>query len=120
MGAMAGYGVGYLSGSPWLGVLRRRPGRHCAGRAARLVVRPAAGQRRRHGHRPDAVRHRPGVFLGKPLIQPKAPTLPSVLLGYWSDSRRFAAALQVNVLFLSASCWRPLLALGAPAIPAGD
>jgi simple sugar transport system permease protein len=39
-------------------------------------------------------------FLGKPFVQPKAPTLPAIPLGWWSDTPQVAAALQVNVLFI--------------------
>jgi simple sugar transport system permease protein len=39
-------------------------------------------------------------FLGKPFVQPKAPTLPAIALGNWSDSPQMRAALQVNPLFL--------------------
>ncbi len=39
-------------------------------------------------------------FLGKPYVQPKAPTLPAIPLGDWSGSPQVQAALQVNPLFL--------------------
>ena len=39
-------------------------------------------------------------FLGKPYVQPKAPTLPSIPLGGWSSSPQIQAALQVNPLFI--------------------
>jgi general nucleoside transport system permease protein len=39
-------------------------------------------------------------FLGKPYVQPKAPILPGIPLGAWSDSPQIRAALQVNPLFL--------------------
>ena len=39
-------------------------------------------------------------YLGKPLIQPKAPRLPSIDLGWWSDIPQVRAALHINVLFL--------------------
>ena len=39
-------------------------------------------------------------FLGKPYVQPKAPTLPSIPFGFWSDSPPLRAALDVNPLFL--------------------
>ena len=39
-------------------------------------------------------------FLGKPFIQPTAPRLTSIALGFWSDSPQVQNALQVNVLFL--------------------
>ena len=39
-------------------------------------------------------------FLGKPFIQPKAPRLPSLALGGWSDNPAVQSALHVNPLFL--------------------
>jgi simple sugar transport system permease protein len=39
-------------------------------------------------------------FLGKPFVQPKAPNLPSLSLGWWSDLPQVRAALEVNALFL--------------------
>lgn len=39
-------------------------------------------------------------YFGKPYIQPTAPRLPSIPLGWWSDIPQLAAALQVNVLFI--------------------
>jgi ABC-type uncharacterized transport system permease subunit len=39
-------------------------------------------------------------FLGKPLIGPTAPHLPSIPLGWWSHSAQVRSALQVNVLFV--------------------
>jgi general nucleoside transport system permease protein len=38
-------------------------------------------------------------FLGKPLIQPQAPQIPSFALGTWSDSGAVQAALNINALF---------------------
>ena len=38
-------------------------------------------------------------YLGKPLIQPQAPQIPSIALGGWSDSPQVQAALQINALF---------------------
>jgi simple sugar transport system permease protein len=39
-------------------------------------------------------------FLGKPLIGPSAPHLPSIPLGWWSSSAQVRSALQLNVLFI--------------------
>jgi len=100
MGAMSGYGVSYLTGNPWLGVLAAA----CAGFALGLL----------HGllcNLPRVNDIAVGIglmlfgtglafFLGKPFIQPKAPTLPSIPFGFWSDSPQIQAALQVNPLFL--------------------
>src|SRR5258705_3589230 len=100
MGAMSGYAVSSLSGNPWLGVFVAG----LTGLALGLL----------HG----AICSLPRVndiavgiglmllgtglafFLGKPYVQPKAPTLPAIPLGAWSDSPQIQAALQVNPLFL--------------------
>jgi ABC-type uncharacterized transport system permease subunit len=100
MGAMSGYGVSYLTGNPWLGVLAAA----CSGFALGLL----------HGllcNLPRVNDIAVGIglmlfgtglafFLGKPFIQPKAPTLPSIPFGFWSDSPQIQAALQVNPLFI--------------------
>jgi general nucleoside transport system permease protein len=38
-------------------------------------------------------------YLGKPLIQPQAPQIPSLALGAWSASAQVQSALSVNALF---------------------
>src|SRR6186997_133706 len=68
MGAMSGYGASYLTGSAWLGVLhgylcgRPRVNDIGVGIAVMLLGAGLA------------------FFLGKPLIQPSAPRLPSISL----------------------------------------
>jgi ABC-type uncharacterized transport system permease subunit len=100
MGAMSGYGVSYLTGSPWLGVL-------AAGVCGALFGAL-------HGwlcSRPKVNDIAVGIalmllgiglafFLGKPLIKPSAPRLPVLSLGGWSDIPALRAALEVNLLFL--------------------
>src|SRR2546425_4068808 len=100
MGAMSGYALSYITGSPWLGVL----GAGVAGLVLGLL----------HGlvcNLPRVNDIRVGIglmlfgtglafFLGKPYVQPKAPTLPAIPLCAWSDSPQIRAALQVNPLFL--------------------
>ncbi len=48
-------------------------------------------------------------YLGKPLIEPSAPILPSIDLGWWSDVPQVHAALKINVLFLIGVALAPLL-----------
>ena len=48
-------------------------------------------------------------YLGKPLIQPTAPILPAIDLGWWSDIPQVRAALKVNALFLIGMALAPLL-----------
>ena len=99
LSAMAGFGGAYLSGLWWVGVL-------VAGLAGALLALV-------HGlisSLPRANDIAAGIavmlfgtglafYLGKPLIQPQAPQIPSVPLGGWSDSGAVAAALQINVMF---------------------
>jgi simple sugar transport system permease protein len=51
-------------------------------------------------------------FLGKPFVQPKAPTLPAISFGWWSDLPQLRWALQVNVLLLVGIILAPLMAWG--------
>jgi simple sugar transport system permease protein len=99
LGAVAGYGVSLESGSPWIGVL-----------AAGLV---GALFGMLHGYLCKLPRVNDvalgiammllgmglAFFFGKPYIQPSAPMLPSIPLGFWSDSPQIRAALDVNALF---------------------
>jgi ABC-type uncharacterized transport system permease subunit len=100
MGAMSGYGVSYLSGSPWLGVLAAGlVGMLMGGLHAWLCARPRVND--------IAV----GIalmlfgvglafFLGKSLIKPTAPRLPAFSLGWWSTLPQVRSALQVNALLV--------------------
>ncbi len=99
-GAMSGYAVSYLSGNPWLGVL-------AAGFAGMLLGTL-------HGlvcslPRVNDIAVGIGLmlfglgfafFFGKPYVQPKAPSLPSIPFGDWSGVPQIQAALQVSPLFL--------------------
>ncbi len=109
MGAMSGYAISYLSGSPWLGVL-------VAGMAGMLL-----------GALHACICSLPRVndiavgialmlfgtglafYLGKPFVQPKADILPAVEFGWWSDIPQVRAALQVNVLFIIGVILAPVI-----------
>src|SRR5713101_9457617 len=100
MGAVTGYALSYTTGNPWLGVL----GAAGAGFALGVL----------HGvlcNLPRVNDIAVGIglmlfgtglafFLGKPYVQPRAPTLPAIPLGGWSSSPQIRAALEVNPLFL--------------------
>jgi len=100
MGAMAAYGISYLSGSPWLGVLTAGAAGVVLGALhAWLCSRPRVND--------IAV----GIalmlfgvglafFLGKPLLGPTAPPLPAFSAGWWSSSDQVRSALQINALFV--------------------
>jgi ABC-type uncharacterized transport system permease subunit len=100
MGAMSGYAISYLSGSPWLGVLvagasgAALGGLHAAVCSLNRVNDIAVGI--------ALMLFGTGLafYLGTPFVQPKAPILPAIDFGWWSSSPQVRAALQVNVLFV--------------------
>ncbi|MGQ3071852.1 MAG: ABC transporter permease [Ferrovibrionaceae bacterium] len=109
MGAMSGYATALHTGSPWAGVL-------VAGLAGLLF-----------GLLHGAICSLPRVndiavgiglmllgtglafFLGKPYIQPKAPGLPAIDLGWWSNLPQVQAALKINVLFVIGVICAPVM-----------
>ena len=114
MGAMSAYGISYLTGSPWLGVL-------AAGITGALLGALHAGICSLPRVNDVAV----GIalmlfgtglafYLGKPLIEPTAPRLPAIDFGWWSDIPQVRAALRINVLFLIGVALAPMLLLGVP------
>jgi ABC-type uncharacterized transport system permease subunit len=100
MGAMSGYGVSYVTGSPWLGVLGAGGvgvlfgalhGWLCARKKVNDIAVGIALMLFGIGL---------AFFIGKPLIKPTAPRLPAISFGWWSASAQVQAALKVNALFL--------------------
>lgn len=100
MGAMSGYGIAYFTGSPWLGVL-------VAGLVGIAFGILHAGICSLPKVNDIAV----GIalmlfgtglafYLGKPLVQPQAPNLPSINFGWWSDLPQVQSALKINALFI--------------------
>jgi general nucleoside transport system permease protein len=109
MGAMSGYGVSYLTGSPWLGVL----GAGAVGAAFGALHGWLCGRPRVNDIAVGIALMLFGVglafYLGKPLIQPTAPRLPALPLGNFSDNPVVRSALQVNALFLVGILLAPAL-----------
>lgn len=97
--AMAGFGGAYLSGSPWVGVLLAG----CSGAALAALHGTVCSLPRVNDVATGIALMLLGAglafYLGKPLIQPQAPQIPAIALGWWSDSPQVQAALQVNALF---------------------
>jgi general nucleoside transport system permease protein len=108
-GAMAAYGVSYLTGSPWLGVLAAG----LAG-AALGVIHGWLSQQFRVNDVAVGIAmiiFGSGVafFFGKPFIQPKAAQLPTIDLGSWSGIPAVEAALQISPLFLLGVIIAPIM-----------
>ena len=112
MGAMSGYGVAFLTGEPWLGVLVAG----MAGAALALVHALVCNLPRVNDIAVGISLFIFGTglafFLGKPLIQPSAPRLPHLELGAWSAYPQVRSALEINTLFLVGVILAPLLAWG--------
>ena len=109
MGAMSGYAVAYQCNSAWLGVLAGGGvGLLLGGLHALLCSRPRVND--------VAV----GIalmlfgtglafFLGKKYVQPVAPRLPAIPLGFWSHSSQVQEALHINALFFIGAALAPAL-----------
>ena len=99
MGAMSGYGVSYLTGSPWLGVLAAA----AAGALLGLLHAAVSNLPRVNDIAVGIALFIFGTglafFLGKPFVQPQAPRLPTIALGGFSELPAVRAALEVSPLF---------------------
>ncbi len=97
--AMSAFGVAYWSDSAWLGVLAGS----ASGALLALLHGLACSMKRVNDIAMGIGVMMLGIglafYLGKPLIQPQAPTLGSLPLGNWSDSPQVRAALNINALF---------------------
>ena len=109
IGAMIGYGIAYLTGTPWLGVLAAG----VAGMALGALHAGVCSLPRVNDIAIGIAMMLSGTglafYLGKPLVQPSAPTLPALPLGFWSDIPQVRAALEVNALFFVGLVMTPLL-----------
>lgn len=111
MGAMAGYAVSSMSGSPWVGVLVAG----VAGAAMGWLHAIICARPRVNDIALGIAMMIFGVglasFLGKPFIQTKEAVkgIPDVNLGFWSSSPQIQNALQVNYLFILGAILAPCL-----------
>jgi simple sugar transport system permease protein len=98
--AMAAYAVDVLTGSPWLGVLAAMAAGSVFGFVHGFICKFPRVNDVAIGIAMMQFGLGLAFFLGKPFIQPVAPHLPSVPLGFWSNVPQVRSALDVNVLFL--------------------
>ncbi|WP_102223021.1 ABC transporter permease [Acidimangrovimonas sediminis] len=99
-GAMSGYAVAYLSGSAWLGVLAAALAGTLFGLLHGLICSLPKVNDIAVGISLMLLGTGLAFFFGTAFVQPVAPHLPSIPLGWWSDIPQLQAALRVNVLFL--------------------
>jgi ABC-type uncharacterized transport system permease subunit len=97
--AMSAFGVAYLSGSAWIGVLAAS----ISGAVLALLHGLLSSLKRVNDIAMGIAIMLLGIglafYLGKPLIQPQAPTITAITLGEWSDYPPLRAALNINALF---------------------
>jgi simple sugar transport system permease protein len=98
-GAMTGYAISYTTGSPWLGVLAAGVAGSLFGALHGYICKLPKVNDIAIGIALMLFGTGLAFFLGKPFIQPKAPRLPSLQLGWWSDNPSVQSALQINPLF---------------------
>jgi simple sugar transport system permease protein len=99
-GAMTGYAVAYHTGSPWLGALAAAFAGLLFGLLHGWICTLPRVNDIAIGIALMIFGTGLAFFFGKPYVQPVAPDLPAIPLGFWSGSPQVAAALNVNVLFL--------------------
>lgn len=99
-GAMAGYAVAFLTGSPWAGVGVAALAGAVFGLVHGLLCSIPRVNDIAIGIAMMLLGMGLAFFFGKPYIQPVAPDLPAFSLGWWSDLPQVQAALRINVLFL--------------------
>jgi simple sugar transport system permease protein len=100
MGAMTAYAVSLSTGNPWLGILAAA----AVGIVFGLLHGALCSLTRVNDTAMGIALMLAGsglaFWLGKPLIQPSAPDLPSLDLGAWSNQPAVKAALAINPLFV--------------------
>jgi simple sugar transport system permease protein len=99
LSAMAAFGGAYLTGSVWLGMLIGASAGALLAMLHGLLCSLPRVNDIATGIALMLLGAGLAFYLGKPLIQPQAPQIPSLELGAWSDSAQVQAVLRINALF---------------------
>jgi general nucleoside transport system permease protein len=99
LGAMVAYGVSYLSGNPWVGVLAAGGSGLVLGAMHGYICKLPRVNDIAVGIAMMSLGIGVAFFFGKPFIQPTAPRLESIPLGGWTGNDALAQALEINPLF---------------------
>lgn len=99
LGAMSAYAVSFQTGSPWLGVLAAGCFGAAMGAGHAVLCRLPKVNDIAVGISMMLLGVGLAFFFGKAYIQPVAPKLPSIPLGFWASNPELANALNVNPLF---------------------
>jgi len=99
LGAMVAYATSYQTGNPWIGVVAAAVAGSLLGGLHGLVCSLTRVNDVAMGIAIMLAGTGIAFFFGKPYVQPSAPLLPSLQLGFWSDSPQLQNALKVCPLF---------------------
>ncbi|WP_027054242.1 ABC transporter permease [Mesorhizobium erdmanii] len=99
-GAMTAYAVAVMTNSPWIGLVAAAFAGLCFGLFHGWICKFPKVNDIAIGIALMLFGSGLAFFFGKPFIKPKAPNLPAIPFGRWSDIPQVQAALDVNVLFL--------------------
>ncbi len=99
-GAMVAYAVAYETGNPWIGVLAAALAGALLGAVHGAVCALPRVNDVAMGIAIMVLGTGIAFFFGKPYIQPTAPSLPNIPMGFWADPGPVRTALQVSPLFL--------------------
>ncbi|WP_429932598.1 ABC transporter permease [Agrobacterium vitis] len=99
-GAMAAYAVAVMTGSPWAGVAAAMVAGSLFGLLHGFICKFPKVNDIAIGIAMMQFGLGLAFFFGKPFIQPVAPKLPVISLGFWSHLPQIQAALTINILFI--------------------
>ncbi|MVA77882.1 ABC transporter permease [Agrobacterium vitis] len=99
-GAMAAYAVAVMTGSPWAGVAAAMVAGSLFGLLHGFICKFPKVNDIAIGIAMMQFGLGLAFFFGKPFIQPVAPKLPVISLGFWSHLPQIQAALTINILFV--------------------
>jgi ABC-type uncharacterized transport system permease subunit len=99
LGAMTAYAVSYETGSPWVGVGAAAAVGALLGTLHALICSLPRVNDIAVGIAIMLAGIGIAFFFGKPYVQPSAPLLPTIPLGFWSSAPQIRSALEVSPLF---------------------
>ncbi len=99
LGAMVGYATSYQTGNPWLGVVSAALAGALLGAAHGGICSLARVNDVAMGIAIMLAGTGIAFFFGKPYVQPSAPQLPRIPLGFWAIESQVRSALEVSPLF---------------------
>jgi simple sugar transport system permease protein len=100
LGAMVAYATSYETGNPWLGLLAAAIAGALLGSVHGAICALPRVNDVAMGIAILLAGTGIAFFFGKPYVQPAAPGLPNIPLGFWSHEPQVRSALQVSPLFL--------------------